>query len=118
MCFLITPLNTDLTTKASKSWTQIGYATQGSTITIPSTGYSEIMMILNSPEGSSYTFIYPFVMLNNGDIYPTSGGYASGATYLVNLKWLYQTRVMSIDRVVINDSSDTTLTSSLYVFGR
>lgn len=74
-------------------------------------------MVLNSVDGSSYTFIYPIEMLNNVDIYPTSGGAMNGANYLVNLKWLHQTRVVSIDRVVIN-GSDNTLTSSLYVFGR
>lgn len=112
----INELNNDLTAKASKTWTQIGYATSGNTVTIP-IGYSEILMVLNSIDGSSYTFNYPTAMLDNVDIYPTSGGSMNGATYLVNLKWLHETRVVSIDRVVVS-GSDNTLTSSLYVFGR
>lgn len=76
------------------------------------------MIILNSSEGSSYTFIYPIEMLNNVDVYPTSGGYMNGATYLVNLKYLHQTRVLSVVRVIMNGNEDRTLASSLYAFGR
>lgn len=96
-----------------QGWKQVGYATNGSVIKLPTTDYKELLLILNAVDSTSYSFIYPKALVDAFTLYPTSGGYMNGATYLVNLK-LDKTTAM-IDRVNVNGQNFTN-NSSLYVF--
>ena len=95
-------------------WKQAGYATQGDTAQLP-TDYRELLLILNAPDSSSYSFIYPKAMVDAFELYPTNGGYMNGAYYCINL--ILDKTYAGIDRVNIN-GSDFTNQSSLYVFYR
>jgi hypothetical protein len=95
-----------------QGWKQVGYATKGDAVTLP-VDFKELLLILNAPDSTSYSFIYPKALVDAFTLYPTSGGYMNGATYLVNLK-LDKTTAM-IDRVNVNGQNFTN-NSSLYVF--
>lgn len=101
------------TLNGNLNWKQVGYSTKGSVITLPTTDFKELLLILNAPDGSSYSFNYPKALADAFTLYPTSGGYMNGATYLVNLK--LDKTIAKIDRVNIN-GQDFTDSSSLYVF--
>lgn len=73
------------------------------------------MLILNAPDVSSYSFIYPKAMVDAFGLYPTNGGYMNGAYYCINL--ILDKTYATIDRVNIG-GSDFTNQSSLYVFYR
>ncbi len=96
-----------------QDWKQVGYATKGSIITLPTTDYKELLLILNALDGTSYSFNYPKALVDAFTLYPTSGGYMNGATYLVNIK--LDKTITKIDRVNVN-GQDFTDSSSLYVF--
>mgnify|MGYP007090337867 CR=1 FL=1 len=101
--------------KGNLNWKQVGYSTKDSVITLPTTDYKELLLVLNAPDGTSYSYNYPKSLVDAFTLYPTSGGYMNGATYLVNLK--LDKTIAKIDRVNVN-GQDFTDSSSLYVFCR